>query len=65
MPPKHSEQLVKVSFTITKKHHDIILEEALVRRYDSVSHLAREIFQAWIEEFHSPKSSKSSTVSEK
>lgn len=52
MPPKHAEELQKVSFTITKKHAEVIQEEALARGYDSVSHLAREIFQAWIEEFH-------------
>lgn len=52
MPPKSDDILVKIGCTITEDQKRILEEEALARHYNGVSDLVRNIFQAWIEEFH-------------
>jgi hypothetical protein len=45
---KHPERLVKVSVTITEQQNNALIRHMLAHDC-SLSHLAREIFQAWIE----------------
>jgi hypothetical protein len=50
MPLKHAETLVKIGWTITEEQKKTIEKEAHARRYNGVSELVRDIFQAWIDE---------------
>lgn len=51
MPAKSEEPLVSTGYKIKETQKAALEKEALDRRYDSVSALVRDIFDAWIEEF--------------
>jgi hypothetical protein len=58
MPKKNIEELAHDGYTITAEQKRIIAAEAFARRYSGKSELVREIFQAWIDEFHKSSPSK-------
>lgn len=54
MPRKSDKPLTQCGYTIEEEQKRILDDEALARRYNGTSELVREIFRAWIEEFHNP-----------